>query len=60
VRVPNDTLAWTREWYVREETLPEANSVIVNHHHRLELAKVFGAAPCRPRAGSGSPPRASR
>jgi len=35
-------LAWTQEWYVREETLREANTVIVNHHHRLELARVFG------------------
>jgi TnpA family transposase len=40
--VPYDVLAWTQEWYVREETLREANTVIVNHHHRLELARVFG------------------
>ncbi len=40
--VSYDVLAWTAEWYVREETLREANTVIVNHHHCLELAKVFG------------------
>jgi hypothetical protein len=40
--VPYDVLAWTAEWYVREETLREANTAIVNHHHSLELAKVFG------------------
>lgn len=40
--VPYDVLAWTQEWYVREETLREANTVIVNHHHRLDLARVFG------------------
>ncbi len=40
--VPYDVLAWTAEWYVREDTLREANTVIVNHHHSLELAKVFG------------------
>jgi TnpA family transposase len=40
--VSYDVLAWTAEWYVREETLREANTVIVNHHHTLELAKVFG------------------
>ncbi|MGH3180816.1 MAG: transposase, partial [Streptosporangiaceae bacterium] len=40
--VPYDVLAWTAEWYVREESLREANTVIVNHHHALELAKVFG------------------
>jgi TnpA family transposase len=37
-----DVLAWTAEWYVREETLREANTCIVNHHDGLELAKVFG------------------
>ena len=37
-----DVLRWTQEWYVREETLREANTVIVNHHHSLELARVFG------------------
>ena len=40
--VPYDVLAWTAEWYVREETLREANTCIVNHHHSLELAEVFG------------------
>ncbi len=40
--VPYDVLAWTAEWYVREETLREANTCIVNHHHSLELAGVFG------------------
>nr|WP_222721306.1 Tn3 family transposase [Actinomadura sp. HBU206391] len=37
-----DTLAWTQEWYVREETLREANTVLVNHHYGLELANKFG------------------
>ncbi|MFD8557937.1 Tn3 family transposase [Streptosporangium canum] len=37
-----DVLAWTLEWYVREETLREANTVIVDHHYGLEPAKVFG------------------
>ncbi|MEV3926098.1 Tn3 family transposase [Actinomadura coerulea] len=36
-----DTLAWTQEWYVREETLHEANRILVNHHYGLELAKAF-------------------
>ncbi|GII94365.1 DDE transposase [Sinosporangium siamense] len=40
--VSYDVLAWTMEWYVREETLREANTRIVNHHYGLELAKVFG------------------
>jgi hypothetical protein len=37
-----DVLAWTMQWYVREETLREANTCIVNHHYGLELAGVFG------------------
>jgi hypothetical protein len=37
-----DVLAWTMEWYVREETLREANTCVVNHHYGLELSKVFG------------------
>jgi TnpA family transposase len=37
-----DVLAWTMQWYVREETLREANICIVNHHYGLELAAVFG------------------
>ncbi len=40
--VPYDVLTWTAEWYVREETLREANRMIVNYQHGLELAKVFG------------------
>ena len=40
--VSYDVLAWTMEWYVREETLRDANTAIVNHHHSLELSKVFG------------------
>lgn len=40
--VSYDTLAWTQEWYVREETLREANTVLVNHHYTLELAGKFG------------------
>ncbi|MEV5543700.1 Tn3 family transposase [Saccharopolyspora shandongensis] len=37
-----DTLSWTTEWYLREDTLREANAAIVNHHHRLPLASVGG------------------
>jgi TnpA family transposase len=40
--VSYDVLAWTMEWYVREETLRDANTAIVNHHYSLELSKVFG------------------
>lgn len=37
-----DTLAWTSEWYLREDTLRAANTAIINQHHRLPLAAVWG------------------
>jgi TnpA family transposase len=37
-----DVLAWTQEWHVREDTLREANALIVNYHHRLPMTQVFG------------------
>ncbi|MGW5691186.1 Tn3 family transposase [Streptomyces asiaticus] len=39
-----DILAWTQEWYVREETLAAANAAVVNYHHyhRLPLTQAFG------------------
>nr|WP_243715358.1 Tn3 family transposase [Micromonospora sp. KC207] len=55
--VPYDVLAWTQEWYVREDTLREANTVIVNHHHRLELAKAFGGGTMSSSDGQRFPTR---
>ena len=40
--IPYDILAWTSEWYVREETLRAANLAIIGHHQRMPLAEVFG------------------
>jgi len=37
-----DTLAWTTEWYLREDTLRAANAAVVNHHHGLPLASAWG------------------
>jgi hypothetical protein len=36
------TLAWTTEWYLREETLDAADTAIVNHQHRHPLATAWG------------------
>ena len=55
-----DVLAWTMEWYVREDTLREANTCIVNHHYGLELSKVFGGGTMSPPTGSASRSAASR
>ncbi len=41
--VPYDVLAWTAEWYFREETLEAANAAIVNYHHRLPLTQAYGS-----------------
>ncbi|MGH3609362.1 MAG: Tn3 family transposase, partial [Pseudonocardiaceae bacterium] len=37
-----DVLAWTAEWYFREETLEPANAAMVSYHHRLPMAAAFG------------------
>jgi len=37
-----DTLLWTQEWYVREDTLRAANLVVIGYHQALPLAAVFG------------------
>ena len=37
-----DTLAWTAEWYVREETLRAANLAVIGYHQQLPLTPVFG------------------
>lgn len=37
-----DTLLWTQEWYVREETLRAANTAVISYHQQLPMAAVFG------------------
>jgi TnpA family transposase len=37
-----DVLAWTAEWYMREETLRAANLAIISYHQRLPLTPIFG------------------
>jgi len=37
-----DTLVWTQEWYVREETLRAANTAVISYHQQLPMAAVFG------------------
>ena len=40
--IPTTCWPGPREWYMREETLRAANTWLVNHHHRLPLAALFG------------------
>ncbi len=37
-----DMLQRASQWYLRPETLKAANRVLINHHHRRELAGVWG------------------
>jgi TnpA family transposase len=40
--VSYETLAWTAEWYLREDTLRAANTALINYHHQLPGATAFG------------------
>ena len=35
-------LLWTTNWYLREETLREATTKLVNHHYHLPLSRLLG------------------
>jgi TnpA family transposase len=37
-----DSLLWHTTWYLDETTLPNANTILVNAHHRLPLAQSWG------------------
>jgi len=40
--IPADTIDWTTQWYLREETLRAANTDVVNAHYRHPLAQLLG------------------
>jgi len=52
-----DVLAWTAEWYVREETLRAANLAIIGYHQRLPLASVSGGGTLSSSDGQRFPTR---
>ena len=52
-----DILAWTSEWYVREETLRAANLAIIDYHRRLPLTAVFGSGTLSSSDGQRFPTR---
>nr|WP_280244201.1 Tn3 family transposase [Nocardia abscessus] len=52
-----DILAWTAEWYVREETLRAANLAIIGYHQRLPLTTVFGTGTLSSSDGQRFPTR---
>lgn len=52
-----DTLAWTAEWYVREETRTAANAALVDYHHHLPLSVAFGSGTLSSSDGQRFPTR---
>jgi hypothetical protein len=40
--ISEDALAWTSQWYLRQDTLRAANTRLVNAHHAHPLAKLWG------------------
>jgi TnpA family transposase len=52
-----DVLAWTSEWYVREETLRAANLAIIDYHQKLPLTPIFGTGTLSSSDGQRFPTR---
>lgn len=40
--MPYQTLLWCNRWYLRDETLDEAVTTLVNYHHSLPLSSLWG------------------
>lgn len=40
--LPVQRLLWCNRWYVRDETLDEAVTTLVNYHHALPLSSLWG------------------
>jgi hypothetical protein len=55
--ISEDALAWTSQWYLREETLRAANTALVNYHHRLPLARLWGGGTLSSSDGQRFPQR---
>ncbi len=55
--IPYEVLAWTAEWYLREDTLRAANALIVNYHHGLALAAIQGGGTLSSSDGQRFPTR---
>jgi TnpA family transposase len=55
--ISEDTLAWTSQWYLRQDTLREANARLVNAHHRHSLAQLWGGGTLSSSDGQRFPQR---
>jgi TnpA family transposase len=52
-----NALAWTSEWYLGEDSPRAANTAIVNQHHCLPLASVWGGGTMSSSDGQRFPAR---
>ena len=55
--ISEDTLAWTSQWYLRQDTLREANARLVNAHHRHQLGQLWGGGTLSSSDGQRFPQR---
>ncbi len=55
--ISTETLTWTTHWYLREETIRAANTVLVNRHHRHPLARIWGGGTLSSSDGQRFPQR---
>ena len=55
--IPYDVLAWTADWYFREDTLRPASAAVVNHHHRLPMSQLWGTGTLSSSDGQRFPTR---
>jgi hypothetical protein len=55
--IPYDVLAWTADWYFREDTLRPASAAVVNHHHRLPMTQLWGTGTLSSSDGQRFPTR---
>jgi TnpA family transposase len=45
-------LSWCNTWYIRDETLRNANTALVNYHYQLPLSRLWGVGCYRPQMGN--------
>jgi TnpA family transposase len=55
--ISEDALAWTAQWYLRQDTLRAANTRLVNAHHRHPLAQLWGGGTLSSSDGQRFPQR---
>lgn len=55
--ISEDQLAWTSQWYLRQDTLRAANTRLVNAHHANPLAALWGGGTLSSSDGQRFPQR---